>query len=54
MKFSIPTGILASGERIMLDIGEYGSAAKISLNGSFLGSFWGQKAKIDVSELIIE
>jgi hypothetical protein len=52
LRFKVPDGFLIPGNTLLLDIGDFGSTAKIILNGKLLGTYWRKNSGIDVSYLL--
>lgn len=52
LKFKTPAGFENSKDSILLDIGEFGSVARVSLNGKHFGDLWKSGTKLNVTGLL--
>lgn len=52
LKFKTPEGFENSTDSIFLDIGEFGSVARVSLNGKQFGDLWKTGTKLNVTGLL--
>lgn len=52
--FKIPDDFLKSKEKVMLNLGKIGNTAKVTLNGTLLGTVWYENTEFDVSGLLKE
>ncbi len=52
LRFKIPEGFETMNEKILLDIGEFGSVAHVSLNGKQFGNLWKSGIRLDITGLL--
>ena len=52
VRFRVPAGFDCFKDSLNLSIGKFGSAAKIVLNGAFMGSFWRETEELNVTKLL--
>jgi hypothetical protein len=52
LKFNTPSSIESSNDAILLDIGDFGSVARVTLNGKSLGDLWKPHTRLNVTGLL--